>query len=92
MHIFTYLDVSYGRHLLLYCLCDTHLQPMDMLVDDGPVDTGPGLPAGRRCTSGICHRHMRFLLIIGSPDSLTKKHLMDVGVLSYRMIFQSVSA
>jgi len=35
---------------------------------------------------------MRFLLIIGSPYSLAKKHLMDVGVLSYRIMSQSVSA
>jgi hypothetical protein len=38
--ISSYLDVLYDRHLLINCLCDTHLQPMDMLVDDGPVDTG----------------------------------------------------
>jgi hypothetical protein len=33
-----------------------------------------------------------FLLIIGSPNSFAKKHLMDVGALSCRILFQSVSA
>jgi len=76
----------------LNCLCDTHLQPVDMPIYHSPVDAVPVAKARRRCTSGWRHRHLRFLPNSGSPNSLTKKHLMDVGALSCRIMFQSVSA
>ncbi len=40
----------------------------------------------------INHRHLRFLPKVGSPCVHTVRHPMDVGALSCRIMFQSVSA
>jgi len=64
----------------LNCLCNTHLQPPNQLLDGCPIN---GLPIGRpveRRISLLLNCHLLFFLHDGSARSLAKRDQTDVGI------------